>query len=75
MIQTGQAKSRLRTQVIHLTVLCPYDLTNPCSCPLNEIRRKSSLERLDWVDSLSNEEAANIYLNHQRCLNEKLSGQ
>jgi hypothetical protein len=75
MMQTGRAKSWLRTQVIHLTVLCPYDLTNPCTCPLYEIRKKSSIERLDWVDLLTDEEAANILSNHQQCLNEKLAGQ
>ncbi len=68
-------RSRLRTRIVHLTVVCPYDLTNPCTCPLHEIRKKSSIERLDWVDSLTDEEAANIFANHQKCLNEKLAGQ
>ena len=75
MIQAGHPKSWLRTQIIHLTVLCPYDLTNPCTCPLFEIRKKSSIERLDWVDTLTDEAAANILANHQKCLSEKLAGQ
>jgi hypothetical protein len=75
MIQAGLPRNRLRTQIVHLSFLCPYDLANPCTCPLYEIRKKSSIERLDWVDSLTDEEAANILANHQKCLNEKLAGQ
>ncbi len=75
MIQTGHAKNKLRTQVVHLTVLCPFDLTNPCTCPLHEIRKKSSIERLDWVDSLTDAEVADILSNHQECLTTKLAGQ
>ena len=75
MIQAERPRNRLRTQIVHLTVLCPYDLTNPCTCPLYEIRKKSSIERLDWVDLLTDEEAANILANHQKCLSEKLAGQ
>jgi len=74
MMQAEHSKSWLRTQVIHLTVLCHYDLTNPCTCPLYEVRKKSSIERLNWVDSLTDEEATNILAEHQKCLSEKLAG-
>jgi hypothetical protein len=67
--------SQLRSHVISLTVLCPFDLSNPCHCPLHEIRRKSPIERLDWVDSLTADEVESLLLNHQKCLSAKLAGQ
>jgi hypothetical protein len=50
-------------------------MTNPCRCPLHEIRKKSPIERLDWVDSLTADEVESLLLNHQKCLSAKLAGQ
>ena len=68
-------REMLKAKMVGLSVECPFDGTNPCTCPLFEIRKKSSIERLDWVDSLTDEAAANILANHQKCLSEKLAGQ
>jgi len=57
--------------MVGLSVECPFDGTNPCTCPLHEIRKKSLKERYEWAQKLSESDALNILTFHQVCLKEK----
>ena len=64
-------KELLKAQIVGLSMKCPFDGTNPCVCPLHEIRKQSLTERFAWVQKLSEEEALEIVTNHQACLLDK----
>jgi len=64
-------KELLKAQIVGLSMKCPFDGTNPCVCPLHEIRKQSLTERFLWVRKLSEEDAMNILTVHQACLLQK----
>ena len=68
-------KDHVKTKIFGLSVQCPFSGTNPCVCPLHEIRKKGLRERLEWAERLSETEALNILTFHQKCLEEKEGAQ
>ena len=64
-------KQILTSQVVGLSVACPFDGTNPCRCPLHDVRKRSLRERYAWVQSLSEAEAVTILTFHEACLLDK----
>ena len=62
-----------RVVLLGLTVRCPYDQGFPERCPLAPIRRRPFEERVDWVDSLFDEEVDAIVANHRLCLERKIA--
>jgi hypothetical protein len=62
---------QLMPKMIGLAMECPFDGTNPCTCPLHEIRKKSLAERLKWAQKLSEDDAFSILTFHKECLNQK----
>jgi len=61
----------LRLDLVGLSVECPFDGTNPCTCPLHEIRKKTLRERYEWAQKLNKSDALSILFFHQDCLKQK----
>ena len=53
--------------IIDLSDACPIDGSNPCACPLHEIRSKSQKEKFEWVHVLSDERVLQILAFHKQC--------
>ncbi|MDD3275595.1 MAG: hypothetical protein PHP93_00945 [Kiritimatiellales bacterium] len=46
---------------------CPMG-SNPAFCPLHDIRLLPVEERIQWLESKSDEEVDELFLYHQRCV-------
>jgi len=68
---TGPLQSQLLSQVLGLSVACPFSQGNPCDCPLHEIRKSPFKTRMEWVKQLSEAEALHILEFHRGCLEQK----
>jgi hypothetical protein len=66
-------KESLKTELVGLSVECPFDGTNPQTCPLHKIRKKSLRERCEWAEKLSKTDALKLLTFHHECLREKQS--
>jgi len=51
---------------------CPFDHTNPGSCPLHALRVRPRDDRLEWLKSLSVAEIEELVVYHWVCLEEKV---
>lgn len=60
-----------RRLLIELLVTCPLG-GNSRNCPLYEKRKLTMKGRINWVDSLSDEECRKICLAHCECLQKKV---
>ena len=58
----------LHKEVFGLSVACPVDASNPCTCPLHEVRKMGVMERCEWLHELSNLKMLGILASHQKCL-------
>lgn len=50
---------------------CPLG-GNPDDCPLYEIRKLSMEDRIDWLESQTDEDTIALYEQHNKCLECKL---
>jgi hypothetical protein len=48
---------------------------NPSDCPLFEIRQLSIEARIKWLNSQSDDDVLDMFLNHVRCADEKLGAE
>ena len=55
------------TQILDLSESCPFDGSNPCTCPWHEVRDKSQKEKHEWVRALSDESLLQILAFHKQC--------
>ena len=53
---------------------CPLG-GNPEDCPLHAVRTWPMEERLDWLESKTDEEVVELYVRHTDCLEHKLAEQ
>jgi hypothetical protein len=51
---------------------CPFDGTNPPSCPLHGLRFLGEAERLEWLSCLSDDELEYLAAYHLCCISEKI---
>jgi len=70
-LSANEDRERLKAWVVGLTMVCPYDQSNPPDCPLCFIRTQPVIERLHWVESRSHEQHRHIVTNHLLCLEQK----
>lgn len=68
---TSPSGACLKTELLGLSVECPFDGTNPLTCPLHKIRNTTLRERCDWAEKLTKDEALHILAFHRECLREK----
>jgi hypothetical protein len=66
---SAQRKNELRASVLCLAEACPVRNCNPADCPLYQLRKKKSAERLKWFDALSEDDLAYLAAYHDVCLN------
>lgn len=60
---------------MHARILrCPVS-DNPKDCPLHEVRKWPMEQRLDWLNSKSDEAVVALFQRHIHCMETKLSGQ
>jgi len=60
----------IRTAMRDRLVMCPVGDTS-CNCPLYEIRKLSSDDRLEWLGAKTDEEVAALFKGHTDCLSQK----
>lgn len=67
---TAQNRKRIteRISLFGLIFSCPFDKGNPEGCQLHNLRNLDPAERLAWVRSLSDDQAAEYIESHRRCL-------
>ena len=65
--QESAERTRLLSQVIGLTVACPMSEDNPEGCQLCTVRMRSFLQRVEWANSLSDEELRHLVSRHLEC--------
>ena len=66
-------RTRMQSDVLHLTAACPHGFKNPDGCPLNGVRALDEVGRIAWVMQLSDEELEYATAYHQVCLQLKLA--
>ncbi|MCE0499454.1 MAG: DUF4339 domain-containing protein [Methylacidiphilales bacterium] len=62
----------LQAKVLKLSLACPYDQSNPRTCPLHEVRKISWKEKCRWIDELSETSLRDLLIFHQKCLAKKM---
>ena len=67
-----QKRSELRDHLLELAVTCPVEQCNPMDCPLQQVRRMDLGRRLEWFQSLSDEDLAYLNAYHYVCLKTRL---
>ena len=67
-------REKLVSDVLHLSIACPHDYTNPPFCPLQKVREMTVEERIQWCRSLTAEDMKYIATYHQICLQCRSSG-
>ena len=55
-----------------LSMACPVDQSNPCDCPLSEIRKRPPIERFKWVEGLTRGQVEGYLESHCACLKKKV---
>jgi hypothetical protein len=58
---------RMRATITKLAVECPVARKNPKVCPLNSVRKKRMPTRVQWVDSLPDEDITFLSGYHKVC--------
>lgn len=61
-------REHLLSDIIHLTLACPHDNSNPPFCPLHEVRKMTREEIIKWIRMLSDEDLQYLATYHQVCL-------
>ena len=61
-------REQVLSQVLHLSLACPFDDCNTSNCPLDKVRKLPLEERTEWVCSLSDEDLEYLTTYHQICL-------
>jgi hypothetical protein len=51
---------------------CPFDGTNPVECPLHGLRYLGEMDRLDWLNCLTDDELEYLAAYHLCCISEKI---
>ena len=57
----------MRTAIAKLAVECPVVKKNPTMCPLYPVRKKRMPARLQWIDSLQNQDVEFLSDYHRVC--------
>lgn len=60
-------RKRRRAAINKLIVECPVTRNNPTMCPLNAVRGKRMPTRLQWIDSLQDEDLGFLSDYHKVC--------
>lgn len=71
--ESEERVSYLKILLFGLTVECPLG-GHPKDCPLEvlvKVRKKSAIERREWVNGLSLDEIIAVHTNCQNCLAER----
>ncbi|MGA3006443.1 MAG: hypothetical protein ABSE59_01000 [Opitutaceae bacterium] len=63
--------TKLKQAVFGLSMVCPFDQSNPCDCQICEIRKLDLKDRFEWVSRLTKAEAEMIWAKHEECLKTK----
>ncbi|MCE0498779.1 MAG: DUF4339 domain-containing protein [Methylacidiphilales bacterium] len=64
----GSQMEELQAKVLSLSVACPYDQSNPRTCPLREVRKISLKEKREWIAKLSEMSMVDLNAFCQNCL-------
>ena len=56
------------SNILGLTLACPYDDRNPEFCPLCDVRKLPVRQRITWVKMLSDDDVEYLATYHQICL-------
>lgn len=62
----------LRAGILNLDECCPVEDCNPEECPLYQLRKMKPLQRLEWLNALSEDDLAYLVAYHDVCINFKL---
>jgi hypothetical protein len=68
----GQQRTELLDNLLTLAVSCPVDHCNPANCPLCNARKMELGRRLEWFQSLTDEELVYLTSYHFVCMKNKL---
>ena len=60
-------RTSFEAQIFDLSEVCPFDGSNPCTCPWHEMRKKSQKEKYEWVHALSDESVLQLLAFHKQC--------
>ena len=55
-----------------LSCKCPFDGSNPIDCPLHGLRYLNEIERLGWLNCLTDDELEYLAAYHLCCISEKI---
>jgi hypothetical protein len=69
---TAQERTEMLDNLVGVLVSCPVDHRNPPDCPLCAIRKMEMTKRLQWLNSLHDDELAYLNSYHFVCLRTKL---
>jgi hypothetical protein len=59
-------KNALRENILSLAMQCPVEHSNPEDCPLFYVRKMELPRRLEWFNSLTEDDL--VYLNSYHCV-------
>lgn len=71
-LMSPQRRSELLDALLQVAMSCPVDHTNPVDCPLFLIRKIDLTERIQWFNSLSDDELNYLASYHGICLKTKI---
>ena len=61
-------REQILAQIQHLAATCPHANCDTPACPLFEVRKLATEERIKWVRCLSDEDLRYMATYHQICL-------
>jgi hypothetical protein len=65
-------RNELRANLLELSEACPFDHSNPVDCPLFNLRKIKSRERLQWFNALAEADLVYLTTYHHICLTTKV---
>jgi hypothetical protein len=68
-----RSKDELRASLLSLTKACPVDECNPEDCPLYSLRKMEPMQRLQWLNALSEDDLVYLATYHHVCMNIKMA--
>jgi len=66
-------KAELRASLLSLTKACPVDECNPKDCLLYSLRQMEPMQRLQWFNTLTEDDLVYLATYHHVCMSIKMA--